>query len=131
MSDEFIPAPTQPVYDTEPQPVPEPEPLVSPAEAQEIEAQANKFITVSLAGTPIRVIPPGAWKQSWQRLLQQGDFDGFVECIVHEDDVDLYDKVDPTNEQFNAFIADAGELSGESLGKSRGPNRSTRRMRRR
>lgn len=114
-----------------PEPMPEPEPLVSAAEAQEVDADPNKYVTASLCGKPVRVIPPGAWRQSWQRALKMGDLDAFAAAVIHPDDLDLYDDLDPTNDEFGEFTQDAGELAGESLGKSGGPNRSSRRMRRR
>ena len=112
-----------------PQPMPEPEPA-SPALAQEIEAGPNLHVPVLLAGRPVRVIPPGAWRQSWMRLLKDGELDDFAERIIHPDDLDLYDKVDPTNDQFGEFIADASGAGGESLGNGSGSSRSSRRTRR-
>ncbi|MFF4791821.1 hypothetical protein ACFY2M_19130 [Streptomyces sp. NPDC001276] len=100
------------------------------ATAQEIEAGGH-YVTASLAGEPIRVIPPGAWRQSWQRQLARGMFDAFAEQVVHPDDLDTYFDIDPTNDEFEQFVADAAERAGESLGKSRGPARSSRRTRRR
>lgn len=101
-----------------------------PAEAQEIEALGH-YVTASLAGEPVRVIPPGAWRQSWMRHLNAGRFDVFAEEVIHPDDLDLYDEIDPTNDEFGQFVADAAELAGESMGKSGGPSRSSRRTRRR
>ncbi|MBI0293288.1 hypothetical protein JBE04_01935 [Streptomyces sp. PRKS01-29] len=103
---------------------------VSDVEAQEIEANGH-YVEAKLAGESIRVIPPGAWRQSWQARLAQGQFNAFAEQVVHPDDLDLYFEIDPTNDEFEQFVTDAASLSGESLGKSRGPNRSTRRTRRR
>ncbi|MGV9888392.1 hypothetical protein [Streptomyces sp. NPDC003395] len=102
----------------------------SPALAQEIDAQGH-YVTASLAGEPIRVIPPGAWRQSWQRQLARGLFDAFAEQVVHPDDLDAYFDIDPTNDEFEQFVSDAAERAGESLGKSHGPARSSRRTRRR
>jgi hypothetical protein len=106
----------------------------SPAEAQEAEVEAEEtghYVTVSLCGKPVRVVPATAWRMSWQRKLRQGDFDAFVEEILHPDDVDIYFDADPTAAEFNQFMEDCGELGGESLGKSSGPSRSSRRTRRR
>ncbi|MFD8577400.1 hypothetical protein ACFV1H_18955 [Streptomyces virginiae] len=106
------------------------EPEVSPAEAQEAEA-AGHYVTADLCGKAIRVIPPGAWRQSWQRQLSQGATDVFAEKVIHPDDLDLYFDIDPTNDEFGEFVGEAARLSGESLGKSRGPAASPRRTRRR
>ena|SRR5690349_13451507 len=103
---------------------------VSAAEAQEMEA-TGRHITVSLAGEAMRVVPAGAWPVSAQRALREGDFDKFMATVLHEDDYDVYEELDPTLDEINQFIEDAGELSGESQGKSRGPARSSRRTRRR
>lgn len=104
--------------------------MVDAAEAQEIEAEGH-YVTAMLSDEEIRVVPPGAWRQSWQSMLAQGQFNGFAEAIVHPDDLELYLEIDPTNDEFEAFVADAAGQSGESLGKSRGPSRSSRRTRRR
>lgn len=103
---------------------------VSAADAQEMEA-TGRHITVSLAGEAMRVVPAGAWPVSAQRALREGDFDKFMSTVLHEEDYDLYEEIDPTLDEINQFIEDAGELSGESQGKSRGPARSSRRTRRR
>jgi hypothetical protein len=100
------------------------------AAAQEIEANGH-YVTATLAGETIRVIPPGAWRQSWQRQLARGMFDAFAEKVVHPADLDLYFDIDPTNDEFEGFVSEAAERAGESLGKSRGPARSSRSTRRR
>ncbi|MEH0417791.1 hypothetical protein [Streptomyces sp. B21-083] len=106
------------------------EPDVTEAEAQEDEA-VNKHVTAELCGEELRIIPPGAWRQSWHRLLNAGQFDEFAELVFHPDDLDVYFDIDPTNSEFSDFVTDAASQSGESLGKSRGPAPSSRRTRRR
>lgn len=103
---------------------------VDAADAQEIEAEGH-FVTAMLDGEEIRVVPPGAWKQSWQTALSNANFSFFAEKVVHPDDLDLYFEIDPTNDQFEQFVSDAARRGGESLGKSRGPAPSSRRTRRR
>jgi hypothetical protein len=103
---------------------------VDAAEAQEIEATV-KHLTVALCGEAMRVLPAGAWPMSAQRALQDGDFDGFMARVLHEEDYELYVDIDPTLNEVNLFLEDAGKLSGESQGKSRGPAKSSRRTRRR
>lgn len=105
------------------------EPL-SDAEAQEMEATGH-HITVELCGEPVRVVPSGAWRSSAQRKLRVGDLDGFMSAVLHEDDYDLYEDLDPTQAEFVQFVDDANELSGEPRGKRRGPQQSSRRTRRR
>jgi hypothetical protein len=103
---------------------------VPPAEAQEIEAE-GRHVTATLCDEDIRIIPPGAWRQSWQRLLNQGQIDAFAELVIHPDDLDLYFELDPTNEEFGDFVGEAARAAGEPLGNSRGPAPSSRRTRRR
>lgn len=100
------------------------------AEAQEIDAEGH-YVTAMLADEEIRVVPPGAWRQSWQTMLAAAQFNGFAAHVVHPDDLDLYFDIDPTNDEFEQFVAEAAKRGGESLGKSRGPARSSRRTRRR
>jgi hypothetical protein len=104
-------------------------PDVTDAEAQEIEAEGH-YVTTELCGQEVQVIPPSAWRASWQRMLQQGDLDGFAEKVLHPDDYDLYVELDPTIVEFMEFSQEAASLAGESLGKSRGPAPSSRRTRR-
>jgi hypothetical protein len=106
------------------------EPDVSAAEAQEIEADGD-YVTVALDGEPIRVLSATFWRTSWVQQVNMGDFVGFAANVVHPDDLELFQEIDPTIPEFQQFTADAQELSGESLGKSRGPVTSSRRTRRR
>lgn len=103
---------------------------VDAADAQEIEAEGH-YVTAMLADEEIRVVPPGAWKQSWQTALSNANFTFFAEKVVHPDDLDLYFDIDPTNDEFEQFVSEAAKRGGESLGKSRGPVRSSRHTRRR
>jgi hypothetical protein len=108
---------------------------VTAADAQEIEAEGH-HVTATLGGVDdreeeVRIIPPGAWRQSWQRLLNTGQVDAFAKIVLHPDDYDLYLELDPTNEQFGEMVGEAAERAGESLGNSRGPAPSSRSMRRR
>ncbi|MEI5032376.1 hypothetical protein RB201_04045 [Streptomyces sp. S1A(2023)] len=108
----------------------EPDDDVTAAEAQELEA-TGRHITVELCGEAVRAVPAGAWPVSAQRKLREGDLDGFMASVLHEDDYDLYVELDPTLDEFNQFVEDTQELTGEPQGKSRRPNGSSRRTRRR
>lgn len=103
---------------------------VSAADAQEIEADGH-YVTAELCGEEVQIIPASAWRSSWQRMLNQGNFDGFAEKIFSPEDYDYYLEVDPTIMEFMQFVEDAAARSGESLGNSRGPAPSSRRTRRR
>ena len=108
----------------------EPETEVSAADAQEIEAEGH-YVTATLCGEEVQIIPPSAWRSSWQRMLNQGDFDGFAGKIFHPEDYDFYLEVDPTIVEFMEFTQEAAAKVGESLGNSRGPAPSSRHTRRR
>ncbi|WP_329472762.1 hypothetical protein OIE75_29880 [Streptomyces sp. NBC_01723] len=103
---------------------------VSASDAQEIEAEGH-YVTATLCGEEVQVVPPAAWRASWQRALGQGQIDFFAEKILHPEDFDFYIDVDPTLREWEEFLEDAGRRSGESLGKSGGPSRSGGRTRRR
>lgn len=97
---------------------------MSAAEAQDIEADG--YVTAELCGEEVQVIPPSLWRMSWQSLLTTGQLYAFAEKVLHPDDYDFFVEVDPTNEEFEAFVADAGNRAGEPLGKSRARSRSGR-----
>jgi hypothetical protein len=119
------PATTRREADVEPEEI-----EVSEVEAQEMEAEGH-YMTMMLCDEEVQIVPPSAWRSSWQRMLNQGDLDGFAEKIFHPDDYELYLELDPTIVEFIEFTQEAGARSGESLGKSSGPAPSSRRTRRR
>lgn len=102
---------------------------VSASEAQEIEVDG--YVTASLCGEDLRIMPPSAWRASWASLLGNAQVAAFVELTVHPDDLDLFWEIDPTNQEFGEFIDDATRQAGETPGNSRGPAVSSRRTRRR
>lgn len=103
---------------------------MSASTAQEIEAEGH-YVTVELCGEEVQVVPSAAWRSSWQRMLNQGNLDGFAAKVLSPADYDLYLELDPTIEEFLQFAQDAAEAAGESLGNSRGPATSSRATRRR
>lgn len=102
---------------------PDIEPDVSAADAQELEAEGH-YVTALLCGEEVRVVPPAAWRVSWQRMLTQGLIFEFAQKVLHPDDYDFFEELDPTAQEFQDFVTDAGERAGESLGKSKRPSRS-------
>jgi hypothetical protein len=102
---------------------------VSAADAQEIEAAG--YVTAELCGEEVRIIPPAAWRVSWQRMLTQGLVYEFAEKVLHPEDYEFFEELDPTATEFHEFVNDAGERAGESMGKSVAPSRSGRPTRRR
>lgn len=106
------------------------QPEVTPAEAQEIEATGH-YVTCLLCDTELDIVPSGAWRQSSMRKLKAGDMDAFMEDVLSPESYEAYLELDPTNEELNEFMEDAGTAGGESLGKSSGPKASRRSTRRR
>ncbi|MFE2048014.1 hypothetical protein ACFXAS_05865 [Streptomyces sp. NPDC059459] len=109
---------------------PDVEPEVTPADAQEIEAEGH-YVTATLCGEEVRVVPPAAWRVSWQRMLTNGLIFEFAEKVLHPEDYEFFEELDPTALEFQEFVTDAGERAGESLGKSEARSRSGRPTRRR
>jgi len=103
---------------------------VGAVEAQEIEAEGD-YVTAELCGEEVQIVPPSAWRASWQRMLNQGNFDGFAQKVLAPEDYEFYLDADPTIFEFLEFTEAAAQAAGESLGKSSGPGRSSRRTRRR
>ncbi|MGA4875814.1 hypothetical protein [Streptomyces lydicamycinicus] len=108
----------------------------SAAEAQELEAADDGYVTVPLAGfdgvtKDVRTLPATLWRASAMRALRSGDVDGFMERVLHEDDYEIYEDLDPTQEGIGRFAEHAAEAAGEALGKSSGPSRSSKSTRRR
>jgi hypothetical protein len=109
---------------------------IEAANAQEQEAEnGDGYITVPLAGhdgvtKDVRALPAGRWRASALRALNQGDIDGFMTSVLHEDDFDIFVDLDPDTTAFGKFTEDAARLSGDELGKSSGRTRSGSSMRR-
>ncbi|MYU30711.1 hypothetical protein GTW30_22125 [Streptomyces sp. SID7810] len=95
-----------------------------------MEAEGH-YVTAELCGEEVQVVPATVWRSSWQRMLQQGNLDGFAEKVLHPDDFELYLELDPTIADFLDFAQAAAAAAGESLGNSSGPAPSSRRTRRR
>lgn len=109
---------------------------IDAAKAQETEAEDSPFVTVPLAGydgvtKDVRALPATRWRASAMRALNQGDFDGFMQLVLHEDDYDIYVDLDPDSEGIGHFAEKCAEAAGEALGKSSGPRASSRSTRRR
>ncbi|MGW7658017.1 hypothetical protein ACWGMA_07955 [Streptomyces asiaticus] len=106
------------------------------AEAQELEADGGEYVTVPLAGydgvtKDVRALPATRWRASAMRAINGGDFDGFMERVLHEDDYDTYVDLDPDGESVQRFAENVTEASREALGKSSGPRGSSKNTRRR
>ncbi|MFJ3289995.1 hypothetical protein ACIPMW_32505 [Streptomyces sp. NPDC086669] len=110
---------------------------IEAARAQETEADTeDAYLTVPLTGydgatKDVRVLPANRWRASAIRALNSGNIDGFMEIVLHEDDYEIYEDLDPTTDGIGKFAEDASRESGEALGKSSGPSRSSRSTRKR
>lgn len=110
---------------------------ITDAKAQETEADLEgEYVTAPLAGydgvtKDVRALPNIRWRSSAFRALHQGDFDGFMEVILHADDYEIYEDLDPDAEGIGNFAEAVARASGETMGKSSGPSRSGRSTRRR
>lgn len=103
---------------------------VTEAEAQEIEAEGH-YITATLCGEDVQIVPPSAWRVSWNRMLMQGLIDEFAEKVLAPEDYEFFVEIDPTAEEFQDFVQEASDKSGEPLGKSGPRSRSGKPTRRR
>jgi hypothetical protein len=110
---------------------------IEAARAQETEADLeDAYLTVPLTGyegvaKDVRVLPANRWRASAVRALNSGDIDAFMGIVLHEDDYDTYEDLDPTTADIGRFAEEVSRLSGEALGKSSGPTRSSRSTRKR
>jgi hypothetical protein len=109
-----------------------PQEALTPSQAQEAEAVGD-YVTVPVGdtGVEVRILPQGQWRMSHMRLLNTGDLEGWAECVIHEDDIDVFVDLDLTLDEFQDFSLAAAKASGDDMGKSRGRSRSSRSMRRR
>jgi hypothetical protein len=102
---------------------------LTPAEAQEAEADGD-FVPVPVGDVKVRVRPQKQWRLSHMRALNQGDFDGWAEGVLHPDDVEEFLDLDITLAEFQDFASEAAKATGDDLGKSRGRSKSQRSTRR-
>lgn len=100
------------------------------ARAQEQEAEAGDgYVSVPLAGydgvtKDVRTLPANRWRASALRALNQGDIDGFMERVLHEDDYEIFEELDPDSEAIGHFAEAAARAVKDDLGKSSGRSRS-------
>ncbi|MEU2867748.1 hypothetical protein ABZ769_00860 [Streptomyces olivoreticuli] len=102
----------------------------SPTTGQETDATTD-YVTVELAGYPVRALPSQRWRASTLRALNSGDLDRFAEGVLHPDDVDAWYDGDPTQDEIGVWVAQVAEAGGETLGKSSGRTGSSKSTRKR
>jgi hypothetical protein len=78
--------------------------------------ESTETYTGTLDGVEIRVLPQGEWRKSANVSLRQGDWDGWAASAVHPEDVKQFKQLDPTNNEFSAFVTDALRHFGVDLG---------------
>ncbi|MGW2364975.1 hypothetical protein ACWCZ5_05265 [Streptomyces sp. NPDC001667] len=107
------------------------QPLTAPSTMGQETDAANGYVTVELAGYPVRALPSQRWRASTLRALNSGNLDAFAEGVLHPDDVDAWYDGDPTQDEIGAWVAQVAEAGGETLGKSNGRTGSSKSTRKR
>jgi hypothetical protein len=90
-------------------------------------ATGDEPVAVPLAGQTIHVLPVRKWRQSALRALKEGDFITWAERCLVDDDVHMWDDIDPTIEEIEAFFVAWSEHSGQTAEKSSASRRSSKR----
>lgn len=93
----------------------------------EAEAEAeDELVTVPIAGTPVEVLPVKDWRTRAIRAMRDGDFDTWAESSLGDGCYVIWQRVDPTLSEVEAFFEAWGEASGQSVGGSRASRRSVK-----
>lgn len=97
-------------------------------ESQQAEAESEgvSYVLVALGEDTYRVLPQKQWRLSHMRMLNEGDFEGWAESVMHPEDAENFLEADPTIQEFQEFSKAAARASGDGLGKSNGPRASSR-----
>lgn len=90
-------------------------------------AAGDQPVAVPLAGQTIHVLPVRKWRQSALRALREGDFIEWATKCLSEEDAELWDEIDPTIEDIEAFFVAWSENSGQTAEKSSASRRSSTR----
>jgi hypothetical protein len=90
-------------------------------------------VTLSTEGgsVGITVPPPGRWKSRANTMLREGNFDGWAEITLSDQDWASWADADPTNDDVEAFFAAWQAAAGETVGKSSRSRNGSRSMPRR
>lgn len=106
----------------------DPKPSTSSAGEKEVRGE---LIQGSLAGKTVYVKPVKQWRASALHALREGDLMGWAEVTLSDDDWAIWEEVDPTLEEIEAFFASINTGLGTDPGNSRRSRRSSNRTRRR
>ena len=77
---------------------------------------ADGWLTVTIAGTPVRVKPFSQWRQSAMDALTDGRLNDWAVRVMGDDDAALWLSLDPTNADVQAFLAEWAEAMGAVAG---------------
>ena len=75
---------------------------------------ADGWLTVTIAGTPVRVKPFSQWRQSAMDALTDGRLNDWAVRVLDEADAKTWLRLDPTNEEVHAFMGEWAKAFGET-----------------
>lgn len=101
-------------------PVPEADPSAAEREV------TGELVQGELAGQAVYVPPVRQWRASALHALREGDLMGWAEKTLPDDDWEIWQDVDPTMEQIEAFFASVDGRLGVNPGNSRASRRSSK-----
>lgn len=88
------------------------------------ETAPSANVAVDLDGTALHVLPMRKWRSSAVRALRSGDFDLWAEKCLADGGWTLWQAIDPTMEDVEAFFAAWSKATGQSVGNSSASPRS-------
>lgn len=91
----------------------------------------GELIQGELAGKTIYVPPVKKWRASALHKLREGDYQGWAEATLLDDDMDIFEEVDPTIDELEGFFNSISGAMGGNAGNSRASRRSQRSTKRR
>ena len=95
------------------------------AKAEASNTNGDGTVTVSLCGEKVRILPIGRWKTKAQGHLRNGDFDAWAMLALADDDYEeVWEVVEPTNDDVEKMFEEWQEHSGQNSGKARRSRRS-------
>jgi hypothetical protein len=92
----------------------------------EVDAEDDDSVEVPLGDTTVRVKPTNEWRSSGVSAMRQGDYSAWAQVCLVEGDAEVWDEIDPTMGECEAFFRAWGEITGQTPGKSRASRRSSK-----
>lgn len=96
-----------------------------PVTAAEHEARGDE-VRGEIAGKEIFVPPVKRWRSSGLKALREGDIEQWAESCLSDEAWEVWQEVDPTLEEIEAFFATINDGLGVEAGNSRSSRRSSR-----